>query len=123
MLNDLNLCALLDAQGGIQVVREHKVVLVHYSNQPDFDLLKTSQRSSPDPFLNLLVDMMKLLEQWIQKNAGISCLHYQQNQGYESWVVSQHQLSEQRDGPIERDIRSALHYLLCYCNALKCTMN
>ena len=115
----LNLCALLDAQGGIQVVREHKVELVHYSNQPDFDLLKTSQRSSPDPFLNLLLDTMKLLEQWIQKNAGVSCSHDRQNQGYESWVVSQRQLSEQRDGPIERDIRSALHYLLCYCNALK----
>ena len=115
----LNLCALLDAQGGIQVVREHKVELIHYSNQPDFDLLKTSQRSPSDPFLILLLDTMNLLEQWIHQNVGVSCSHDRQNQGYESWVVSQRHLSEQRDGPIERDIRSAFHHLMCYCNALK----
>lgn len=115
----LNLCALLDAQGGIKVVRDHKVELVHYSNQPDFDLLKTDQRSSPDPFLDLLHKAMWFLEQWIQTNAGVSCSHDRQNQAYESWVVSQRHLSEQRDGPVERDIRSAFHFLLCYYNALK----
>ena len=112
----LNLCALLDAQGGIRVVREHKVELIHYSNQPDFELLKTSQRSSSDPFLNLLLDTIKLLEQWICQIAGVSCSYDRQNQGYESWVVSQRQLSEQREGPLERDMQSAF---LCYCNALK----
>lgn len=115
----LNLCALLDAQGGIKVVRENKVELVHYSNQPDFDLLKTRQRGSPDPFLNLLRDTMQLLEKWIQSNTGVTSSHDQRSQAYESWVVSQRRLSEQRDGPVERDVRSALHYLLCYYNALK----
>ena len=115
----LNLCALLDAQGGIKVVRENKVDLVHYRNQPDFDLLKTKQRSSPDPFLKLLLDTMQLLENWVQKYAGLSCPHDKQNQAYESWVVSQRQSSEQRGGPMERDIRSAFHHLLCYYNALK----
>jgi len=115
----LNLCALLDAQGGIKIVREHKVELVHYSNQPDFDLLKTSQRSSPDLFLDLLHTKMKLLEEWIQTNSQVSCPHSRQSQAYESWVVSQRQLSEQRHGTIERDIRSAFNYLLCYYNALK----
>ena len=75
----LNLCALLDAQGGIKVVRENKVELVHYRNQPDFDLLKTKQRSSPDPFLKLLLDTMQLLENWVQRYAELSCPHDKQN--------------------------------------------
>ena len=115
----LNLCAILDAQGGIKVVRENKVELVHYRNQPDFDLLKTRPRSSPDPFLDLLLSTMKKVEEWVQTNARVSCPHDIQSQAYESWVVSQRQSSEQRDGPLERDIRSAFHHLLCYYNALK----
>jgi len=115
----LNLCSLLDAQGGIRVVKEHKVELVHFSNQPDFDLLKTNQRSASDPFLKLLHSTMKLLEQWVEKNFKISCPCGRQHQAYENWLVSQRQQSELRYGAIERDLRVALNHLQCYYNSLK----
>ena len=115
----LNLCALLDAQGGIRVVKENKVELVHFSNQPDFDLLKTKQRSPSDQFLQLLHLTMKKLESWVTQNFGISCPHGQQHQAYENWVVSQRQESELRYGAQERDLRVALNHLQCYYNSLK----
>ena len=115
----LNLCALLDAQGGIRVVKENKVELVHFSNQPDFDLLKTKQRSPSDHFLQLLHSTMKTLESWMTQNFGISCPHGRQHQAYENWVVSQRQQSELRYGAQERDLRVALNHLQCYYNSLK----
>ena len=115
----LNLCALMDAEGGIKVVKKHKVELVHFSNQPDFDLLKTKQRSPSDPFLRLLLSTMKTLESWAAQNFGINCPHSRQHQAYENWVVSQRQQSELRYGPQERDLRVALNHLQCYYNALK----
>ena len=115
----LNLCALLDARGGIRVVKDHKVELVHFSNQPDFDLLKTKQRSASDPFLQLLHSTMKTLESWVIQNFDISCPHGRQHQAYENWVVSQRQQSELRYGVQERDLRVALNHLQCYYNSLK----
>lgn len=115
----LNLCALLDAQGGISVVKKNKIELVHFSNQPDFDLIKTKQRSSSDPFLQLLHSTMKSLEQWMKQTVDISCPHSRQHQAYENWIVSQRQQSELRYGPLERDLRVALNHLQCYYNSLK----
>ena len=115
----LNLCALMDAQGGIKVVKENIVELVHFCNQPDFDLIKTSQRNNSDPFLQLLHTTMRSLESWIKQNFDIGCPHNRQHQAYENWVVSQRQKSELRDGARERDLRIALNYLQCYYNSLK----
>ena len=115
----LNLCALLDAQGGIRVVKENIVELVRVCTQPDFDLIKTSQRSSSDPFLQLLHTTMKSFESWVKENFKIACPHNRQHQAYENWVVSQRQQSELRDGVHERDLRIALTYLQCYYNSLK----
>lgn len=115
----LNLCALLDAQGGIRVVKENAVELVHFSNQPDFDLIKTNQRPVSDGFLQLLHNTMKSLESWVKQNFDVSCPHSRQHQAYENWVVSQRQQSELRYGPQERDLRVALNHLQCYYNSLK----
>ena len=119
----LNLCALLDAQGGISVVKENKVELAYYHNQPDFDLLKTNQRCTSDHFLQLLESTMKTLESWVMKHFDISCPHGRQHQAYENWVVNQRQQSELRDGRQERDLRVALNHLQCYYNALKMYLN
>ena len=81
----LNLCALLDAQGGIRVVKENIVELVRVCTQPDFDLIKTSQRSSSDPFLQLLHTTMKSFESWVKENFKIACPHNRQHQAYENW--------------------------------------
>ena len=115
----LNLCALLDAQGGISVVKENKIELAHFHNQPDFDLLKTNPRSTRDPFLQLLQSTMKTLESWVMQYFDISCPHGQQHQAYENWVVNQRQQSELRYGQRERDLRVALNHLQCYYNSLK----
>jgi len=115
----INLCALLDAQGGIKIVRDNITELVHYSNQPDFDLLKTDSRSNSEQFLTLLHSTMKSLEVWIEQQIKAKCPHHPQLQAYENWIVEQRQLSERREGPIERDLRTVLTHLQCYYNALK----
>ena len=115
----INLCALLDAQGGIKIVRENVTELVHYSNQPDFDLLKTESRSNSEQFLILLHATMKSLEAWVDQAIAAKCPHHPQLQAYENWIVEQRRLSEQREGPIERDLRTVLTHLQCYYNALK----
>ena len=114
------LCALLDALGGIKVVRENLTELVHYTNQPDFDLILTKSRDERDPFLQLLNDTMKPLEEWVEKITGSRSPMKSERRllEYKSWVAQQRSSSEKRFGPNERDLRSTFNNLQWYCNAL-----
>ena len=112
------LCALLDALGGIKVVRENLTELVHYTNQPDFDLVLTKSRDEHDPFLQLLNDTMKPLEEWVEKTTVSRSPVKRRLREYKSWITQQRSASEKRFGPNERDLRSTFNSLLWYCNAL-----
>ena len=119
------LCALLDAFGGIKIVRDRDniIELVNYTNQPDFDLLKTKSHSNSDPFLSLLHSTMKSVEESVQNltNTNVDiyrCPFSRYTRSYESWVVQLLHASERRDGEIERDIRAHLKQLQYYYKAL-----
>jgi len=115
----LNLCALLDAFGGIQIVRHNITELVNFTNQPDFDLLKTKSRNSSDAFLKLLNYTMDVMEQQLQTVFHLNkCPHPRYVQAYESWIVEQRHGSECRTGPVERDLRTHLKQLQHYYKAL-----
>ena len=115
----LGLCALLDAFGGINIVRDNITELVNFTNQPDFDLLKTKSRDSSDNFLALLTSTMDILEQQLQTVFGMKkCPFSRYMQAYESWVVQKRHDSECRTGLVERDLRTHLKQLQYYYNAL-----
>ncbi|XP_065900450.1 ATP-dependent RNA helicase DHX58-like isoform X3 [Dysidea avara] len=115
----LSLCALLDAFGGIKIVRDNITELVNFTNQPDFDLLKTKSRSSSDAFLKQLNLAMDVMEQQLQTFFGLNkCPFPRYMQAYESWVVQQLHDSECRTGPVERDLRTHLKQLQYYYKAL-----
>ena len=114
------LCALLDALGGIRVVRKNVTELVHYTNQPDFDLILTKSRNELDFFLQLINDTMKPLEEWVEKITGSRPPMKSERRllEYKSWVAHQRYASEKRFGPNERDLRSTFNNLQWYCNTL-----
>ena len=112
------LCALLDASGGIKVVRENLTELVHYTNQPDFDLILTKSRSELDRFLQLLNTTMKPLEDWVETITGSTCPVKRRLRDYKSWVTQQRNASEKRFGQNERDLRSTFDNLQWYCSTL-----
>ena len=112
------LCALLDASGGIKVVRENLTELVHFTNQPDFDLILTKSRNELDPFLQLLNNTMKPLEEWVEIITGSRGPIKRCLREYKSWVTQQRSASEKRFGPNERDLRSTFDNLQWYCNTL-----
>ena len=112
------LCALLDALGGIKVVRDNLTELVHYTNQPDFDLILTDSRNESDPFLQLLNKTMKPLEEWVEKITDSRNPEKRRLRDYKSWIAQQRNASEKRFGPNERDLRSTFNNLQWYCSAL-----
>ena len=113
------LCALLDAFGGIKVVRDNIIELVHYTNQPDFDLLKTKPRSESDQFLLLLNSTMEAVEDSVLKIDKIDLYRSLRcTRGYEGQITQLLRDSEHHTGPFERDIRRHLKHLQYYYKAL-----
>jgi len=115
------LCALLDAFGGIKIVRDNITELVNYTNQPDFDLLKTRSRSDSDHFLLLLHSTMTLVQDSLLELDNIDmyrCSFSRHTRAYEGWLTQLLRDSEHRTGPMERDIRTHLKQLQYYHKAL-----
>ena len=115
----LNLCALLDAFGGIRTVKENVMELLNYASQPDFELIKTRSRSETDPFSLLLHSTMNSLEQQIQQKFGIDkCTLSRYSDNYEDWITKQLGALEHHTAPINRELQIHLQYLQYYYNAL-----
>ena len=101
------LYALLDAFGGIKIVRDNITELVNYTNQPDFDLLKTRSCSDCDYFLLLLHSTMTSKQNSLLELDDIDlyrCSFSRHTRAYESWITQLLRQSQHRTGPLERDI-------------------
>ena len=115
----LSLCALLDAFGGIKIVKENTIELLNYTSQPDFELIKTRPHSETDPFLLLLHSTMDSFEQQMQQNFGINkCTSSRYSENYEGWIIQQLRTLERHTGPLNKELRTYLQHLQYYYHAL-----
>jgi len=116
----ISMCALLDAFGGIKIVKENEMELLNYTSQPDFELIKIKSRSETDPFLLLLHSTMNSLEQQMQQKFGIDkcTLSRYSYDNYEGWITKQLHALEHHTGLMNKELQIHLQHLQYYSNAL-----
>ena len=112
--HQLDLCAHLDAACGIKMVTDNVDELRHFTREPDHILRELQCRNSSETFINVIIQAMKQLEDFIK-----SVPPYRRNSlQYRKWVEIEKEAAELRRSPAERDRISALEHLGQYYHAL-----
>ncbi len=114
----IDLCAAMDAQGGIKIVEENKSELQSFQNSPNICRCTLDGRSEDEPFITTVTSIMSMLEQTYRL---VPPANSKWKPEYVSWVnrkIKEFQLQD-----IKRDTMSVLKTLKCLCSTLSTYYN
>ena len=116
----INLCAHLDASGGIVTVKKHQEELDEHTNKPTFTLEISQQRDAHEPFIEMIVSEINECEKFVP---FVRCAFPKWCQEYETNVQQYKAPLELSTDPQFRDLISTLRLLRRYSQALNIYMD
>ena len=112
--NLLDLCAQMDAIGGIHTVKRHKEELDHHTNQPLHEIVLCNGRDESEHFIVAITEVMRCIEQEILNRDDLPCTKWTQ------MYISQIQSNVEE---MSQDQANALTILLALAKGLNAYMD